>query len=123
MKYNEEYFKTKKEDQMYDRKSAKVKAVDIARHLVAFANSDGGTIAVGVEDDYSITGVSGYTNNVNDILTAGFRFCNPSIVIDKEYIDVVDGDGKPNKVLLIKIPQSQYVHATNKDEVYKRCGD
>ena len=39
------------ESPLFDRKSARIDAKALAVHLIAFANADGGVIAVGVEDD------------------------------------------------------------------------
>ena len=44
------------ESSVFDRKSAKIDAKSLAVHLIAFANADGGTLAIGVEDDGKITG-------------------------------------------------------------------
>ena len=41
---------------MFDRKSARIDAKALAVLLVAFANADGGTAAIGVENDGEITG-------------------------------------------------------------------
>ena len=45
------------ESPLFDRKSARIDAKTLAIHLIAFANADGGMIAVGVEDDGTITGI------------------------------------------------------------------
>ena len=42
---------TMTESPLFDRKSARIDAKTLAIHLIAFANADGGVIAVGVEDD------------------------------------------------------------------------
>ena len=47
------------ESSVFDRKSAKIDAKSLAVHLIAFANADGGTLAIGVEDDGEITGIDG----------------------------------------------------------------
>ena len=39
------------EGQLFDRKSAKIKPKDILKHIIAFANADGGALAIGIEDD------------------------------------------------------------------------
>ena len=48
---------TMTESPLFDRKSARIDAKTLAIHLIAFANADGGVIAVGVEDDGTITGI------------------------------------------------------------------
>ena len=39
-------------------KEEKVKAKDLGEEIVAFANSEGGTILIGVSDDGNITGIT-----------------------------------------------------------------
>ena len=56
------------ESSVFDRKSAKIDAKSLAVHLIAFANADGGTLAIGVEDDGEITGIDGYAENINELL-------------------------------------------------------
>ena len=38
------------EKQIFDRKSIQIKPVDLADTICAFANADGGTIAIGISD-------------------------------------------------------------------------
>ena len=41
---------SKEEKQVFDRKSADIDAKALARTIVAFANADGGDIAIGISD-------------------------------------------------------------------------
>ncbi len=123
MKYTLEELLCKKEDQTYDRKSARKDAKALSNHIVAFANADGGTIAIGIEDDFTVTGIDGYTENVNDILRVPFDYCKPSIRITTETIACTDCNGNHNHLLLITIPQSPEMHANQQDDVYLRVGD
>ena len=56
------------EFQVFDRKSARIDAKALAITIIAFANADGGQIALGVEDDGTLTGVDGKTDHVNGLL-------------------------------------------------------
>ena len=49
-KITEDYILRSLERQYFDRKSAKIDVKEFAKHIIAFANADGGVIAVGVED-------------------------------------------------------------------------
>ena len=49
-------FAKARESQYFDRKSARIKPNDVARHIVAFANAAGGKLAIGIEDDGEVTG-------------------------------------------------------------------
>lgn len=44
-------FSSEKENQYFDRKSARKDANDISRHISAFANASGGKLVIGIEDD------------------------------------------------------------------------
>lgn len=66
---------TTTEKQSFDRKSAKIDATAIATPMIAFANADGGLLAVGIEDNGEITGIDDYVKNINEILRAGYDFC------------------------------------------------
>ena len=77
MQYTVEELYTKKEDQTYDRKSARKDPKGLSNHIVAFANADGGTLVIGIEDNFEVTGIDDYQNNVNDILRVPFDYCKP----------------------------------------------
>ncbi len=123
MKYSVEELKTKKEDQTYDRKSARKDPKGLSNHITAFANADGGTLVIGIEDNGEITGIDDYTQNVNEILRILFDFCRPSVLIETETLECMDKNEKPNHLLVIKIPQSPELHANQQDDVYYRMGD
>jgi ATP-dependent DNA helicase RecG len=57
MQYTVEELYTKKEDQTYDRKSARKDPKGLSNHIVAFANADGGTLVIGIEDNFEVTGI------------------------------------------------------------------
>lgn len=48
---------TAPENQNFDRKSARLAEKELARHISAMANATGGVIALGIEDDGTVTGV------------------------------------------------------------------
>ena len=73
---------TRKEDQTFDRKSIQIEPKVLATPIVAFANADGGMIAIGVSDKTrKIEGVNLYTDKLNELLRVPFDFCNPSISV------------------------------------------
>lgn len=63
----------------------------IARALIAFANTKGGHILFGVDDDGSIVGVESEKSEVALLVEAGSIFCLPEII---PQIDIVAFDGK-----------------------------
>lgn len=111
------------ERQILDRKSARIKAIDLANPVVAMANSDGGFLAIGIEDDGTITGIDAYEKNINELIRVPFDFCIPSVKVDVKTIDAIDSDNNPNHVLLMHVFPSDHVIANQADEVYLRVGD
>lgn len=47
-----------REGQYFDRKSARIKPNDLAKIIAAMANSAGGKVAIGIEDNGTATGFS-----------------------------------------------------------------
>ena len=79
MKYTLEQLYTKKENQTFDRKSARKDPKGLSNHFVAFANADGGTLVIGIEDNGIVTGIDAYEQNINEILRVPFDFCRSSV--------------------------------------------
>ena len=75
--YNIKTLATTPEGQTFDRKSARIDPKGLAVVLVAMANADGGRVAIGIEDDGTITGVDRYIGNVNDLLRVPMDYCVP----------------------------------------------
>ena len=111
------------EKQIMDRKSARIRAVDLAIPIVAMANADGGYLAIGIEDDGTITGIDAHEKNLNELLRAPYDFCIPSVQVDLKTLDVIDAKGQPNHVLRMQVMPNNKVVANQADEVYLRVGD
>jgi len=73
----------------------------IARTIISLANTRGGTILFGVDDDGSIVGVESEKSEIELIEIAGRDFADPPITAG---IDVVAFDGKD--VIVCRIPES-----------------
>lgn len=108
-----------KENQYFDRKSARIKPNDIARHLVAFANANGGILAIGIEDDKTITGFNYQgANEINDYLK--IPYTTQGIINVNSEIRVINN----LEVLLIEVePSHNFVVKTSDGNVYLRVGD
>lgn len=113
-----------KEDQTFDCKSIQIDPKTLAITIVAFANADGGTIAIGVSDKTrKIEGVDQHTEKLNELLRVPLDFCNPSVSITSDLLPCTDKDGNDNHILLMYIPASSELHANQVDEAYMRVGD
>ena len=115
---------TRKEDQTFDCKSIKIDPKSLAVPIVAFANADGGIIAVGVSDKTrKIEGINQYTDKLNEIMRVPYDFCNPSVPVQCTYLPCKDIDGNDNRILLIDVPASSSLHTNQADEAFMRVGD
>lgn len=88
------------EKQFIDRKSARIKAADFAVPVVAMANADGGFLAVGIEDDGTITGIDDYQRNINELVHIPYDYCSPSVKAELNTLDVTDCKGQPDYACL-----------------------
>ena len=92
--------------------------------IVAFANADGGIIAIGISDKAKrIEGIDFEISKLNELLRVPFDFCNPTVKVELEKIPCIDFRGRENHVLLMHVEPSPEVHANQADEVYLRVGD
>jgi ATP-dependent DNA helicase RecG len=112
-----------KEGQFFDRKSARIEPRDLANHIIAFANADGGFIVVGIENDHKITGLNDYPTKLGAFLQAPWDLCVPAVMTEHKFIYCFNNRGQADKVLLFEILQSGKLHTNAKDEVYLRLGD
>lgn len=54
------YYQYSSENQYLDRKSARKKPRELLRHLIAFANADGGQLVIGIEDESKSNIITGF---------------------------------------------------------------
>lgn len=119
-----EEIKTKEEKQVFERKSADVEAKALAVTIVAFANADGGDIAIGISDrTRRIDGTDYNIKNVNELLRAPYDYCEPSVPVEIQKVPCIDHKGRKNHIIVMHIEPSMAVHANQADEAYLRVGD
>lgn len=83
-----DYLCNERENQYFDRKNARIKPTEVARHLVAFSNANGGILAIGIEDNGTITGFNyDKANSINDFLYVPFSCCQGNLMIETEIIN------------------------------------
>lgn len=115
-------FKT--EGHYYDRKSARLAAKELARHMSALANADGGIIALGIEDAGEVTGLelcAGADNKFRQAPTDFLEYV-PEYILeilsylheDKGYLSVMLVHVKPSLNRVIKLKDGK---------IYLRIGD
>lgn len=112
------------ERQIFDRKSINIEPRALAIPIIAFANADGGTIAIGISDKTRrIEGTDYDIQKVNELLRVPYDFCEPSIPVQLEKVPCKDSQGRDNHVILMHIEPSLAVHANQADEAFLRIGD
>lgn len=108
------------EDHFNDVKSARIRPSDLQETFVAFANTDGGEIYIGVEDK-KVQGdrIIGFVNieEANDIIHTLLEETEPSV--ENVFLEFIDF-GKSGYVLHISIPKSPKVHYTAKRKCFIR---
>jgi len=103
-----EYYQTTRENQFFDRKSAKIRPDDIVRHLVAFANASGGKLVIGIENDGRITGFreTGAHTIENFKTVAVKRLTETPISVHTIEVAVTNDKGEDDCVLVIEVDSS-----------------
>lgn len=115
-----DYLCNERENQYFDRKSARIKPTEVARHLVAFSNANGGILAIGIEDNGTITGFNyNKANSINDFLYVPFSCCHGNLMIETEIINV---NGKQILLFFIDSVENNVIK-TSDNKVYLRIGD
>jgi len=87
----------------------------VIKEVVALANTQGGYLFLGVEDNGKITGCGKHDNQT--IMESIYDRSRPSIYT--EVFDVTFGD---EVVIVVKVEKGNVVHSTTAGEIYKRLG-
>ena len=124
--YTLEYIQTEHENKYFDRKSAKIKPSELAHHISAFANADGGTLVIGISDKTKVLeGINSFgEEKINEFINAPKTCCKPMPNFKEEFIDIVNEKGESDQLLLLHIEESvdQVIRTTN-DSTWLRIGD
>lgn len=120
-----EYICNEKENQFFDRKSAKKSVKEMSNHISGFANASGGTLVIGISDDGIIEGFENYKDKYNEFLKiTGTDYLKTVPNYQSETLEVINCKGNKDKILLIHVnPSTDTLIRTVKDEVFLRQGD
>jgi ATP-dependent DNA helicase RecG len=112
------------EDQWHDRKSIRVRAGDLAKALVAFANAEGGTVIIGVSRDAEtgIEDIDESPKQINDLMQAGIDHTEPPVRTDTEFVECETELGV-RRVMVMRVAPGERVHRLTNGECYLRVGD
>ena len=114
------------ENQYLERKSARIEPLDILKHLVAFANADGGSLVIGVEDNREITGFNTYkAHKIEEFKNISLvKLKDTPLLAKYETFDVKNKNGEEDKILVISVePVYDKVIKSYDNNVYLRQFD
>ncbi|PIA83707.1 ATP-binding protein [Streptococcus parauberis] len=119
------YLTSAPESQHFDRKSARIKPKDILKHLIAFANAEGGHLVIGIEDSGEVTGFKHpNSKKVEEYQNIPFQLKQTPIFFSDEIINVTNSNGEKDIVLVISVnPSVDQVIISDSDEVFLRQAD
>jgi len=106
----------KGEDSYTEFKEEKVHSDNLAAEIVAFANTEGGNLIVGVSDEGEIIGVTNLDKEMQRIDNICANNCEPTVYATIEKLVIDD-----KKILIVKIPKgTQRPYRTNRGIHYIR---
>ena len=106
----------KGEDSFVEFKEEMIHPDDLAAEMVAFSNSEGGKILLGISDEKKIVGISEPDKEMQRIENVSYHNCKPSLTINIEKLKI---DNK--LILIIYIPKGlERPYCTNKGVHYIR---
>ena len=76
----------------------------IAKELIALANTRGGYVLFGVDDDRTIIGVRSEKSELGQVEHAAHFLCDPPVEIEAEHVHA--GSGK--YIVLVRVPESRH---------------
>ena len=98
-------------------------ANDLAAAMVAFANSEGGTLCLGLADDGEVRGIPRDNLDLVDqwVVNIASELCNPPIYPLVERVLVEVGE-REEALILVRVAQGIYVHQTIRGRYPLRVG-
>lgn len=132
-KKDEEFIKSllnQKEGSTLDYKQRVNNPEKLAKTLVAFANSNGGILLIGVSDQGKILGIDAEEESYM-VQRANNEYCYPTVKIEIEMYEMDKSEGEDvmeeYQLLLVKVAKSKEpcYHINNKGErkLFKRVND
>ncbi len=105
------------EDIHTEFKRPEINNPDLARSLVAFANTDGGQLVLGVANDHSVAGIANTDRAMQRVDQIAYNNCEPPLTVIQE---TVTAPGEP-VVVVVNIPKGdQRPYRTNQGRYYIR---
>jgi ATP-dependent DNA helicase RecG len=114
----------------FDCKRASIAPSKLLESVVAFANTSGGTIALGLEDskkaknEQRLLGISENLSNIAESLKLIEKEIAPPLKLwGKHEIDITNTKGIPDKILFLTVGKGDDVHSLKNGDTFVRKGD
>ena len=124
-----EIFLETQEWQTFECKRAAIKPADLLETIIAFVNTDGGFIVLGLEDpnkalkEKRLIGVSENADNVSDILKNISKEVDPPLQSwNKFELEITNTQGQPDTLVVLNVKKSNDVHSLKRGDTYVRRG-
>ena len=75
----------------------------MAKEMIAFANTRGGYILIGVDDDKSIYGIESEKSDLDLIKDTAEKYCEPAVAYNIRLFEIM----KQREILLVEVPESK----------------
>lgn len=123
-----DYWQFHAEYQYLERKSARKKPSEVVKHLIAFANAEGGCLVIGIEDQKQDNIITGFknskSNSIEDFKKIDREMRETPLNLEFKEVSVVNNNGEQDKILIIFVePSTNRVIVAPNDDVYLRQGD
>lgn len=124
LKLGEDSFTEFKEIKFKDAKIIDIHSMSIAAEIVAFANTEGGIILFGVNDQGDVIGISKEEMKILEEWIANIcqNNCDPPIRPAISKIMLPDAQKNNVSVLSVEVPKSVFVHQTKDGRFFHRIG-
>lgn len=115
--------------QSFECKRAAIEPAKLLETVVAFANTEGGFIVIGLEDpgkaqgEKRLIGISENPDNVSDFLKLVDKEIEPPLMLWSKFeLDITNTAGQADKLLVINIKKGDDVHSLKKGDTFVRKG-
>lgn len=113
----------------FECKRASAKPVVLLETVVAFANTDGGVLVIGMEDPKKtarkdrLIGIHENQDNISDFLKLIHKEIEPPVlVLEKSEIDITNTKKEQDTLLVVNVQKSNDVHSLKKGDTFVRNG-
>lgn len=116
--------------QSFECKRAAVQPAKLLDLVIAFANADGGTLIIGLEDPEKVKennkrliGISESPDNASEFLKLISKEIDPPLKLWSKFeMDITNTQNKPDKLVVIVIRKADDIHSSKKGDTFLRKG-